>query len=119
MVFILCGDDMAQITKTHSSTKAKTEKDRLLRVLRENRVKFVSRYHIKSLGLFGSYIRNEQKAGSDLDVLVEFEEPPSLFEFVRLQNELHDLIGIKVDLVMKDTLKPAIGKRILREVVVI
>lgn len=105
--------------KTTTLANMETQKDRLLRVLRENRKKFISRYHIKSLGLFGSYIRNEQKAGSDLDVLVEFEELPSLFEFVRLQNELHDLIGIKVDLVMKDTLKPAIGKRILREVVVI
>jgi len=91
--------------------------DRLLQILRKNRAKFVVRYHIKSLGLFGSYVRNEQKANSDLDVLVEFEEPPSLFEFVRLQNELNDLTGVKVDLVMKDTLKPAIGKRILREVV--
>ncbi len=108
---------MAQITKAQSSSKAKTQKDGLLRILRENRAKFISRYHIKSLGLFGSYIRNEQNAGSDLDVLVEFEEQPSLFEFVRLQNELHDLIGIKVDLVMRDTLKPAIGKRILSEVV--
>ncbi len=108
---------MAQITKENPSAKAETQKVRFLRVLREHRTSLVTRYHIKSLGLFGSYIRNEQKAESDLDVLVEFEEPPSLFEFVRLQNELHDLIGIKVDLVMKETLKPAIGKRILGEVV--
>jgi predicted nucleotidyltransferase len=103
--------------KTTTLAKTGTQTNRLLRLLRENRVRFVARYHIKSLGLFGSYVRNEQKVGSDLDVLVEFEEPPSLFEFVRLQNELHNLIGIKVDLVMRDTLKPAIGKRILREVV--
>ena len=74
-------------------------------------------YHIKTLGLFGSYVRHEQTPRSDLDLLVEFDEPPSLFEFIRLENQLSDLLDIKVDLVMKEALKPAIGQRILRECV--
>jgi predicted nucleotidyltransferase len=51
------------------------------------------------------------------DVLVDFEEYPSLLEFVGIEDELSDHLGIKVDLVMKSGLKPRIGQRILREVV--
>lgn len=72
-------------------------------------------YGVKSLALFGSYIRGEQKKGSDLDVLVEFSKSPSLFTFIKLENYLGDQLGIKVDLVMKDALKPNIGKHILNE----
>ncbi len=76
-------------------------------------------YDVQSLGVFGSYVRGEAEPQSDLDVLVEFTSPPSLFQFVRLQNELSDLLGVRVDLVMKSALKPTIGKRILKEVVLI
>jgi hypothetical protein len=75
------------------------------------------RYHIESLGLFGSYVRQEQGAESDLDVLVTFYEVPSLLRFVALENELGDLLGVKVDLVMRDALKPRLGRRILEEVI--
>lgn len=74
-------------------------------------------YRVKSLGVFGSYVRHEQSPQSDLDVLVEFDEPPSLFEFIRLEQQLSEMLGVTVDLVMKDSLKPAIGQHILREVV--
>jgi len=75
------------------------------------------RYHVKSLALFGSYVRQEQTAQSDLDLLVEFDEPPSLLEFVRLERTLSESLGIKVDLVMKTALKPGIGRRIMQEIV--
>ena len=74
------------------------------------------RYHISYLGVFGSYIREEQKPESDLDVLVEFSKTPTIFKFVNLENYLSESLGIKVDLVMKDALKPNIGKHILDEV---
>lgn len=77
------------------------------------------RYGVQSLGVFGSYVRGEEKPDSDLDVLVEFVAPPSLFEYVRLQNEISGLLGVPVDLVMKSALKPEIGKRILEEVIVV
>ena len=77
-----------------------------------------SEYHIKSLGLFGSFVRGEQRPKSDIDILVEFEDDEiDLFEFIRLRNHLSDRLGRKVDLVMKDSLKPHIGKQILNEVV--
>jgi predicted nucleotidyltransferase len=75
------------------------------------------RYRVKSLGLFGSYVRNEQDEGSDLDLLVTFDATPSLLKFIELENYLTDYLGIKVDLVMQDALKPRIGERILSEAV--
>lgn len=76
-------------------------------------------YQIKSLGVFGSYVRGEQKSRSDLDLLVEFRETPSLFQFIRLENKLSEISGVKVDLVMKNSLKKAIGQHVLKEVVAI
>lgn len=74
-------------------------------------------YKIKALGLFGSYSRQEQTEHSDLDILVEFSEVPSLLKFINLENYLTDNLGIKVDLVHKSGLKPRLGQRILEEVV--
>ena len=90
--------------------------ERLVSRLRAHLPDLSLRYQIASLGVFGSYIRGEQRPDSDLDLLVEFQEPPSLFQFIRLENELSDVLGIDVDLVMKSALKPAIGRSILHEV---
>ena len=87
--------------------------------LQAEKPQLAQRYAVQSIGVFGSFVRGEAEAGSDLDLLVEFTEPPSLFQFVRLKNELSELLGIPVDLVMKSALKPSIGKRILQEVVVV
>lgn len=75
------------------------------------------KYPIKYLGVFGSYVRDEQTPLSDLDVLVEFSDPVSLLEYARLELELSDALGLKVDLVSRTALKPRIGKHILDEVV--
>ena len=71
---------------------------------------------VKSLGVFGSYVRGEQGIGSDLDLLVEFTRAPTIFEFTRLQRLLAAKLELEVDLVMKSALKPTIGKQILGEV---
>jgi predicted nucleotidyltransferase len=75
------------------------------------------RFKVETIGIFGSYVRGEQKRKSDLDVLVEFSEPPSLFEFVELEDFLSQKLGLKVDLVMRDALKPRIKDNILKEAV--
>ncbi len=75
------------------------------------------RYGVEKLEVFGSYVRAEQKKDSDLDILVTFKEASSLLTFIAIENYLSDLLGIKVDLVMKDVLKPKIGERILREAI--
>jgi uncharacterized protein len=74
-------------------------------------------YKVSELGIFGSYIRKEQIETSDVDVLVEFSETPSLLKFINLENYLSDNLGVKVDLVHKAGLKPRLGERILEEVV--
>ncbi|MGF1496083.1 MAG: nucleotidyltransferase family protein [Elainellaceae cyanobacterium] len=83
----------------------------------QNKSLLRQRYKVRELGVFGSYVRQEQTETSDVDVLVEFSETPSLLKFVNLENYLSDSLGVKVDLVHKAGLKPRIGERILAEVV--
>jgi uncharacterized protein len=72
-------------------------------------------YKVESMAVFGSFVRHEQKQGSDFDILVTFREAPTLFEFVRLENFLSESLGLRVDLVMKDVLKPGLRERILED----
>lgn len=80
---------------------------------------FLRSLKIKSIYLFGSYARNEQTDKSDVDLIVEFDVVPSLFEFIRVQRELSNLLGVKVDLVIKDSLKPRVAKTALKEALAI
>ena len=74
-------------------------------------------FHIKEIGIFGSFIRREQTENSDIDVLVEFEKGhKDFFNYVRLKYYLEKLFGIKVDLVIKGAVKPGLRKRIFNEV---
>jgi predicted nucleotidyltransferase len=77
------------------------------------------KYKVKTIGVFGSYIRGEQGKESDVDILVEFYETIDLFTFIELEDFLSETLGVKVDLVMKDTLKPRIRDNILREAVTV
>jgi len=79
----------------------------------------IQKYHLKKIGVFGSYVRGEETGKSDVDVLVEFAEPISLFEFMDLEEELTEILGLNVDLVSKKALKPRIGRQILKEVIYI
>jgi uncharacterized protein len=72
---------------------------------------------VKGLWLFGSAAREELKAGSDIDILVDFSAPVTLFEFARLRRRLESLLGRSVDLVTRDALKPQLRDQILREAV--
>lgn len=83
----------------------------------QNKSFLQERYRVQELGIFGSYVRQEQTESSDVDLLVEFSETPSLLKFVNLENYLSDNLGVKVDLVHKAGLKPRLGERILAEVV--
>lgn len=75
------------------------------------------KFQVENIGIFGSFVRGEQNKKSDLDILVEFSETIGLFKFIELENFLSKELGTKVDLVMKDVLKPQIKDIILREVV--
>jgi predicted nucleotidyltransferase len=76
-----------------------------------------AQYHVTSLGLFGSYLHGTQRPDSDLDVLVTFSETPGLLRLIEMENYLSDRLGVKVDLVLRDSLKPHIGQRVLQEAV--
>ncbi len=95
------------------------ELEEIVAILRHRLPELREQYKLKSLGLFGSYVHAEQRKRSDLDVLVEFEEAPTLLELSALQRRLSDLVGVNVDLVLRRTLKPAIGEVILSEAVYI
>ena len=90
-----------------------------LKILRRQLPLLAERHCVASLEVFGSYVRHEQQADSDLDILVTFSEPPSMLKFIRLEKYLSEILGVKVDLVMKDALKPAIGEFIIREAVAV
>ena len=83
--------------------------------LRKEFPRLQTQFKVSSLEIFGSFVRGEQKENSDLDVLVTFSDPPSLFTFIELEDDLSNLLGIKVDLVMKSALKANIKQRILSE----
>jgi predicted nucleotidyltransferase len=91
--------------------------DQIIMKLRETKPVLKEKYKVKTLGVFGSYVRGEQKEGSDLDILVEFQEPVGLFKFMELEEFLGKNTGVKVDLVSRKALKPRIGKYILEEVI--
>ena len=85
--------------------------------LRRELPRLRQQYGVSSLGLFGSYVRGQQRQKSDIDVLVEFSEVPGMLRFLDLEQDLSQLLGLSVDLVQKEALKPAIGRRITEEVV--
>jgi predicted nucleotidyltransferase len=86
-----------------------TKEESIIRVCKKNDISF--------LGLFGSYARGEQKEESDVDFLASFSMRKSLLDLVRIEREMSNILGVKVDLVMKDTLKPRIKDRILNEAI--
>ena len=92
------------------------ESEQLRAELAELKPVLAEEYPIAELGIFGSYARGEQHADSDLDVLVTFEEPVTLFDLVRLENELTDRLGVDVDLVTGESLRPRIGARVADDV---
>ncbi len=94
-----------------------------LRTVREiivkNKSVIAERFNVKVIGVFGSYVRGAQQKNSDIDILVGFSETPDFFEFLRLEEFLNKLLGVKVDLVTRKALKPMLKNEILKEVIYI
>jgi len=93
--------------------------EQIKKKLEELKPELKKQFKVKSIGIFGSYVRGEEGKGSDLDILVDFEEKAnlSLLDFIRIENYLSEKLGVKVDLVERETLKPRIGKHILGELI--
>jgi len=91
--------------------------DSIQQCLRQRQDLFRQQYRITQMGIFGSYARGEQTAASDVDVLVDYEQAPTLAQLVELRDYLSDLMGKKVDVVTKRGLKPRLRERVLAEVI--
>ena len=76
-----------------------------------------NKYYVKEIGIFGSYVNGNFNKESDVDILVEFSKPVGLIKFIKLEEYLKDLIGIKVDLVLREGIKPALRSNILKQAV--
>jgi predicted nucleotidyltransferase len=92
---------------------------RVLEIIADHRAELTSEFGVASLALFGSVARDEATSASDVDVLVEFDgRPVGLFHLSRTQQHLETVLGVpRVDLVLRDAVKPALRDEILREAV--
>jgi predicted nucleotidyltransferase len=98
-------------------TPGSLRREDIFKVLRDSR-SLLEAFGVARLCLFGSFARDEGRHDSDVDLLVEFTRPIGLFQFVRLQQQLTDRIGRRVELVTPGALKPQLRDRILDEAVV-
>jgi hypothetical protein len=87
-------------------------------ILRQQKPYLAEKYGVTELGVFGSYVRGEQRPDSDIDLLIELERPAriSLMDLVEMEDFLSELLGIKVETAIKKNLKPRLGRYILQEV---
>ncbi|NPA62109.1 MAG: nucleotidyltransferase family protein [Methanococci archaeon] len=84
-------------------------------ILRKHKKELKEKYKVKSIAIFGSYARNEQTEKSDIDILVEFYKTPDYLKFFELEDYLSDLLGVKVDLVIKGAIKNPYIKKSIEE----
>jgi len=93
--------------------------DEIRHILQAQKPYLAERYGVTEIGVFGSYVRGDQRPDSDIDILIELERPPriSLLGLVDLESYLSDLLGAEVDVAIKKNLRKRIGRRILNEVV--
>lgn len=89
------------------------------KIIEGEKEKLLIEYKIRNMGIFGSYAKNTAKEKSDIDLIVEFEEPVSLLGVIKAENYLTELLGIRVDLVPKEDIRKELKETILKEVIYI
>ena len=92
-------------------------KEEILSILKNLKSEIKTKYRVKNLGLFGSYVKKEQQEASDIDILVDFEEDADLFHLIGLSLFLEENFNVKVDVVSKSALKEELRDNILQEVI--
>ena len=92
-------------------------RDEVLKILTSQKSSLLEAYQITRLGIFSSYARCQQTDDSDIDVLVEYENAPTLYKIIELRDYLSELFSVKVDVVTKNGLKERIRERVLAEVI--
>lgn len=93
--------------------------DEIKALLSAHKTDVCQKYKVSEIGVFGSFVRGEQKRRSDIDILVDFYEIPDLFKFIELEEYFHKLLRKKVDLIDKQGIRAELKDRILKEVVYI
>lgn len=92
--------------------------DVIRKQLHKKKADMQKEFHVKNIGVFGSFVRNKQTKKSDIDILVEFKKGhKDFFNYMRLKYYLEDLLGGKVDLVIKEAVKPQLREIIFKEVI--
>ena len=86
-------------------------------VLKEHKAEVVRKFRVREIGIFGSFVRGEQKNSSDVDILVTFSGIPDVFRYMELEDYLRKLLRKRVDLVRREAIRPELKKRILKETV--
>lgn len=84
-------------------------------ILKQRIVPILKKYHVSRAGIFGSVAKQQEHSSSDVDILVEINEPISLLDFIGIKLELEDALGMNVDLVEYKSLKPQLREGILNE----
>jgi len=90
--------------------------EEIKKIIHQHRQELEERFKVKSIAVFGSYVRGEQTPESDIDIIVEFQEPVG-FLFIHLADFLEEILGIKVDLLTPEAIKPNRRKYIMEELV--
>jgi len=91
-------------------------RDELIATLKRHKAD-LDRMGVSHLAIFGSFARGEERPDSDVDILVDFNVPISIFKFLDVKERLETLLGRPVDLVTRDALRPQLRDRILAEAV--
>lgn len=88
-----------------------------LELINQNFEELKSNFGVKRIAIFGSTARGESTKKSDIDIIVEFNRPIGFFTFIKLESYLQEILGKKVDLATKNSLKPGIKKTVLKEAI--
>lgn len=99
--------------------KLRKSLEEIKKILQAKKAILSKEFKVKEIGLFGSFVHGKQRKESDIDILVELEEPVSLLKLVSLENYLTELMKMKTDVVPKKDVRPELRQKILEEVIYI
>ncbi|HIK30565.1 MAG TPA: nucleotidyltransferase family protein [Oscillatoriales cyanobacterium M59_W2019_021] len=86
-------------------------------LLQAHRELLQARFRVSEMSIFGSYARGQQTPSSDLDLLIDYDRPPTLWMLAQLRDYLSEMLEMRVDVVTQKGLKPRIRERVLEEAV--
>ena len=92
-------------------------KSTIINTLKQEFSYLKSKYYVKKIGIFGSFAKDEQRETSDVDIIVDFSRPIGFFLFLQLEDYISEKLGMKVDLVTPEALKPLLKEEILEETI--